>query len=94
MMFQRDDGATTGFSTQISILQPEAEPIGSGNACTADDDLATALIGNGEALGPKLRGCRLITSLYNIPTSRESSNTKTKSRTLPYSISRFRADGL
>jgi hypothetical protein len=36
-MFQRDCGATTGFSTQISILSPDEEPTGAGNTYRADD---------------------------------------------------------
>lgn len=38
VMFQRDCGATTGYSTQISILPRGESPLGSGNAFRADDD--------------------------------------------------------
>jgi hypothetical protein len=37
VMFQRDCGATTGFSTQISILSAGERLAGSGNAYRADD---------------------------------------------------------
>lgn len=37
VLFQRDCGATTGLSTQISILRPDDKPIGGGNAFIADD---------------------------------------------------------
>ena len=45
-MFQRDCGATTGFSTQISILRPNDNPIGGGNAFIADDDHGAARVGS------------------------------------------------
>jgi hypothetical protein len=44
-MFQRDCGATTGFSTQISILKPGELPAGGGNAFRADDDHGAAAAG-------------------------------------------------
>jgi hypothetical protein len=44
-MFQRDCGATTGFSTQVSIVSPEEEPDGAGNAFRADDDHGAAAAG-------------------------------------------------
>ena len=37
VMFQRDCGATTGFSTQISILSPVQQATGSGNVFRADE---------------------------------------------------------
>ena len=37
LIFQRDCGATTGFSTQISVLAAGEEPSGSGNAFVADE---------------------------------------------------------
>lgn len=37
VLFQRDCGATTGFSTQISVLDAEEALAGSGNAFVADD---------------------------------------------------------
>jgi len=44
-MFQRDCGATTGFSTQISVVQRGDEPTGSGNTFRADDDHGAAAAG-------------------------------------------------
>lgn len=38
VLFQRDCGATTGFSTQISVVNAGKQPSGSGNVLTADDD--------------------------------------------------------
>lgn len=48
VLFQRDCGATTGFSTQISILQPDDKPTGGGNAFIADDDHGAARVGSWE----------------------------------------------
>ncbi|WP_157136814.1 hypothetical protein [Sphingomonas sp. PAMC 26617] len=48
VLFQRDCGATTGFSTQISILDAKDKPLGGGNAFVADDDHGAARIGNWE----------------------------------------------
>lgn len=42
VLFQRDCGATTGFSTQISILGPGEKPDGSGNAFVADGARASS----------------------------------------------------
>lgn len=44
-MFQRDCGATTGFSTQISLTAPGKPPSSSGNAFRADDDHGAATVG-------------------------------------------------
>ena len=45
VMFQRDCGATTGFSTHVSIVE-RGEPLsGSGNAFRADDDHGAARTG-------------------------------------------------
>ena len=46
VMFQRDCGATTGFSTQISVLKQGDELSGSGNAFRADTDHGTAAAGD------------------------------------------------
>lgn len=46
ILFQRDCGATTGFSTQISILSPNDEVSGGGNAFRADDDHGAAPVGD------------------------------------------------
>lgn len=46
VMFQRDCGATTGFSTQVSIVAPGEQPSGSGNTFRADDDHGTAAAGD------------------------------------------------
>jgi len=35
-LFQRDCGATTGFSTQISVMEPEEPLSGGGNVFVAD----------------------------------------------------------
>lgn len=48
VLFQRDCGATTGFSTQISILRPDGKPTGGGNVFIADDDHGTARVGSWE----------------------------------------------
>jgi hypothetical protein len=44
-MFQRDCGATTGFSTQVSVVAQGEQPFGSGNAFRADDDHGAAAAG-------------------------------------------------
>jgi len=44
-LFQRDCGATTGFSTQISLVSPGKEPAGAGDAFRADDDHGAATVG-------------------------------------------------
>jgi hypothetical protein len=46
VLFQRDCGATTGFSTQISILRPDDQPTGGGNTFIADDDHGAARVGS------------------------------------------------
>lgn len=46
VMFQRDCGATTGFSTQISVLKAGAEPSDGGNAFRADTDHGAAASGD------------------------------------------------
>ena len=48
VLFQRDCGATTGFSTQISILDANDKPSGGGNAFVADDDHGAARVGDWE----------------------------------------------
>lgn len=45
VMFQRDCGATTGFSTQVSIVARGEEASGSGNVFRADDDHGAAVAG-------------------------------------------------
>jgi hypothetical protein len=45
-LFQRDCGATTGFSTQISVLAPGDKVTGSGNAFIADDNRGIAAVGS------------------------------------------------
>lgn len=45
VMFQRDCGATTGFSTQISVVETGVEPTGSGNSFRADDNHGAAAAG-------------------------------------------------
>lgn len=42
VLFMRDCGATTDFSTQVSILRDEAPPAGAGNLFTADGGSASA----------------------------------------------------
>lgn len=44
-LFQRDCGATTGFSTQISILKAEESLSGGGNTFVADDNHGAAADG-------------------------------------------------
>lgn len=44
-LFQRDCGATTGYSTQISVLDNGEAPADSGNAFRADDDHGAAAVG-------------------------------------------------
>ena len=46
VMFQRDCGATTGFSTQISVVAKGDEPTGGGNTFVADDDHGAATVGH------------------------------------------------
>jgi hypothetical protein len=48
VLFQRDCGATTGFSTQISILDANGKPSGGGNVFIADDNHGAARIGDWE----------------------------------------------
>jgi len=42
-LFQRDCGATTGFSTQVSISEPGDEGAARGNAFVADDNHGAAV---------------------------------------------------
>ncbi len=44
VLFQRDCGAATGFSTQISILRPDAARSGSGSIFIADDNHGAASV--------------------------------------------------
>ena len=54
VVFQRDCGATTGFSTQASLVKPDAKlPGSSGNLFVADTDHGIAPSGPGG--GPELR---------------------------------------
>ena len=54
VVFQRDCGATTGFSTQASLVRPDAKlPGSSGNLFIADTDHGIAPSGPGG--GPELR---------------------------------------
>jgi hypothetical protein len=46
ILFQRDCGATTGCSTQISVLDTGGNPSGSGNTFIADDDHGAARVGD------------------------------------------------
>src|SRR5690242_16830620 len=46
VLFQRDCGATTGLSTQISIVDNGETPSGSGNTFRADDDHGAARAGD------------------------------------------------
>lgn len=46
VMFQRDCGATTGYSTQISIVNVGQAPAGGGNTFRADDDHGAASLGD------------------------------------------------
>lgn len=46
VVFQRDCGATSAFTTQISILPPGEKPEGTGNVFVADDDHGTAPAGS------------------------------------------------
>jgi hypothetical protein len=48
VLFQRDCGATTGFSTHISVLDANDKPSGRGNAFIADDDHGAARVGDWE----------------------------------------------
>lgn len=42
VLFQRDCGATTGYSTQLSIVETGEQPSGTGNIFIADDDHGSA----------------------------------------------------
>ena len=44
-LFQRDCGATTSFSTQISLLVPGDKVTGGGNVFIADDNHGAAAVG-------------------------------------------------
>jgi hypothetical protein len=46
VLFQRDCGATTSFSTHVSVLDQGAKLTGSGNAFSADDDHGAAAVGD------------------------------------------------
>jgi hypothetical protein len=46
VLFQRDCGATSAFTTQISILPPGEKPEGTGNVFVADDDHGAAPAGS------------------------------------------------
>lgn len=46
VLFGRDCGATTGFSTQVSVLDPGTLPPGAGNAFIADDGSGAAPTGD------------------------------------------------
>jgi hypothetical protein len=46
IIFQRDCGATTGFSTQVSIVTKGGQPSGSGNIFRADDGHGAAAVGD------------------------------------------------
>lgn len=46
VMFQQDCGATTGFSTQISVVERGDEPSGSGNTLRADGNHGAAAPGD------------------------------------------------
>lgn len=46
ILFQRDCGATSGFTTQISILPPGERPERSGNVFVADDNHGEAQAGS------------------------------------------------
>jgi hypothetical protein len=46
VVFERDCGATTGFSTQVSLLRSfEGEPWGGGNVFISDDDHGAVPVG-------------------------------------------------
>lgn len=45
VLFQRDCGATTGFTTQISVVETGEEVSGGGNTFVADDDHGKARVG-------------------------------------------------
>lgn len=46
VMFQRDCGATSGYSTQISIVEVGQAPAGGGNTFRADDNHGAAKVGD------------------------------------------------
>ena len=45
-MFQRDCGATTGFSTQVSVIEPDDQLLSTGSVYRADDDHGAAEVGS------------------------------------------------
>jgi hypothetical protein len=55
VMLQRACGATTGFSTQVSIVDPGALPTGGGKAFRADDDHGIAAAGSWEGSWAEMR---------------------------------------
>jgi hypothetical protein len=52
VVFQRDCGATTGFSTQLSLLRPTEQAVRGGNVFVADTDHGRAPAGPGG--GPRI----------------------------------------
>lgn len=46
VMFQRDCGATNGFSTQVSVVAQGEQSSASGNTFRADDNHGAAIAGN------------------------------------------------
>ena len=55
VMFRRDCGATTSYSTQVSILAEGAELSGTGNVYRADDDHGVAPVGKWDGPWAEIR---------------------------------------
>lgn len=55
VMFRRDCGATTSYSTQVSILAEGAELSGTGNVYRADDDHGVAPVGEWDGPWAEIR---------------------------------------
>lgn len=55
VLFERSCGATTGFSTQVSIVDPGERPKGPGNAFVADSDHGLAVEGAGGGVWADIR---------------------------------------
>lgn len=66
VVFQRDCGATSAFTTQVSVLPFGEEPKQSGNVFVADDNHGAAQVGNwgGPWVSVKWRGANHLQVTY------------------------------
>ena len=73
-LFQRDCGATTGFSTQVSVLTPGQKVTGGGNAFRADDNHGKQQSAHGRVRGQKCSGSHQTIFSSAMPQGRASSD--------------------